>query len=42
MAITFYSTKDDYGEFANFAGCGVEMGGKWYGSCGTSKGSRWI
>ena len=30
MAISFYSTKDKYGEFSNFSDYGIEMEGKWY------------
>jgi len=30
MAIEFYSTKDKYGEFSNFAAFGFRIDGRWY------------
>jgi len=30
MAIGFYSTKEEYGEFSNFSAFGIELDGKWY------------
>ena len=30
MTIYFYTTKDKYGEFSNFAKYGVELDGKWW------------
>ncbi|QDU78920.1 Swarming motility protein YbiA [Polystyrenella longa] len=30
MAIGFYTTKDEYGEFSNFSAFGIELDGQWY------------